>query len=531
MYKILVADAVSTEGLSPLLQHEQFEVEIHTQLTEAELIDMIPDYEGLIVRSQTQVTKAIIQAATQLKVIARAGVGVDNIDLDEATKHGIIVINAPEGNTISATEHSMAMLLSMARHIPKAHHSLQSGEWNRKAFKGTELYNKTLGSIGTGRIGLGVAKRAQSFGMHILAHDPYLSEEKAQELGIERSSISDIAREADFVTVHTPLTAKTRGIIDYPFFERAKPTLQIINVARGGIINEQDLVQALDEELIARAAIDVFENEPATASPLTKHDKVIVTPHLGASTVEAEEKAADSVSNEIIALFEQGTIRNAVNAPKMSIGEIDEHLQPFVSISETIAQFAVQLIDEAPRELHLTYRGTIAEEDTSILTRTLVKTVLQQDLGTRVNLINALVLLNEQGVKFNIEKDATQTPFQNAIELTLYTEHHSISLAATVVKGYGPRIVRINDYAIDFKPGRYQLVIHHTDQPGIIGQTGQILGHHDINIGNMHVGRADKGGDAFMILSLDSPVKSDIIEKLYEVQRFKTIHSVYMNPS
>lgn len=267
MYKILVSDPISPEGLKSLIDHKDFEVEINTELNESELVEKIGDYQGLIVRSQTQVTAEMIEAAPNLKVIARAGVGVDNIDVDAATKNGVIVINAPDGNTISATEHSMAMILSMARNIPQAHQSLKNGKWDRKTYRGTELYNKTLGVIGAGRIGLGVAKRAQSFGMHILAFDPYLSEDKAKELNVTRATVEEIAEQADFVTVHTPLTPKTKGIVGKDFFEKAKPTLQIINVARGGIIDETALLDALNNDQIQSAAIDVFESEPAT-SPL-----------------------------------------------------------------------------------------------------------------------------------------------------------------------------------------------------------------------------------------------------------------------
>lgn len=326
-HNILVSDPISTDGLQSLLNHSDFNVDIKTDLDEQSLLDIIGNYEGLIVRSQTQVTQQVIKKANKLKVIARAGVGVDNIDIDAATLQGILVINAPDGNTISATEHSVAMILAMARNIPQAHASLKNKEWNRKAFKGVELYQKTLGVIGAGRIGIGVAQRLQSFGMKVLAYDPYLTEDKAQQLGVKLATIDEIARQADFVTVHTPLTPKTKGIVNADFFSKAKPTLQIINVARGGIINEDDLLNALDNNQIARAALDVFENEPPTDSPLIEHEKIIVTPHLGASTIEAQEKVAVSVSEEIIDILENGNVTHAVNAPKISFNDIDEITQ------------------------------------------------------------------------------------------------------------------------------------------------------------------------------------------------------------
>lgn len=529
MYKILVSDPISPDGLKSLTDHSDFNVDIQTDLNETELAEIIPNYEGLIVRSQTQVTSNIIAAAPNLKVIARAGVGVDNIDVEAATKHGVIVINAPDGNTISATEHSMAMILSMARNVPQAHQSLKNGKWDRKAYRGTELYNKTLGVIGAGRIGIGIAKRAQSFGMNILAFDPYLSEDKAKELNVTRATVDEIAEQADFVTVHTPLTPKTRGIVDKAFFEKAKPTLQIINVARGGIIDEDALVEALDTNQIQGAAIDVFESEPATESPLVAHDKIIVTPHLGASTVEAQEKVAVSVANEIIDIFEHGNVVNAINAPKMSFNEINDELKPYIELSKLTGEVGIQLLEKAPRELQIKYKGDIALDDTSLLTRTLVSGVLRQDLAERVNLINALVLLNEQGVSYNIEKDTKHRGFSNYIELTLINKDTQIKIGATVLNGYGPRIVRINEYPVDFKPEKHQLVINHNDRPGIVGRTGQILGEYNINIASMHLGRTNQGGNALMILSIDHPVTQDVIDALYEIEGFNLIRSVELD--
>ena len=529
MYKILVSDPISPEGLKSLTEHKDFEVDVNTELSKTELAETITNYEGLIVRSQTQVTSDIISAAPNLKVIARAGVGVDNIDVDAATKHGVIVINAPDGNTISATEQSMAMILSMARNVPQAHQSLKNGKWDRKIYRGTELYNKTLGVIGAGRIGIGVAKRAQSFGMNILAFDPYLSEDKAKELNVTRATVEEIAEQADFVTVHTPLTPKTKGIVDKAFFDKAKPTLQIINVARGGIIDEDALIEALDANQIQGAAIDVFETEPATDSPLVAHDKIIVTPHLGASTVEAQEKVAVSVANEIVDIFEQGNVVNAINAPKMSFNEINDELKPYIELSKLTGEVGIQLLEKAPRELQIKYKGDIAIDDTSLLTRTLVSGVLRQDLAERVNLINALVLLNEQGVSYNIEKDTKHRGFSNYIELTLINKDTQIKIGATVLNGYGPRIVRINDYPVDFKPEKHQLVINHNDRPGIVGRTGQILGEYNINIASMHLGRTNQGGNALMVLSIDHPVTQDVIEALYEIEGFNLIRSVELD--
>lgn len=329
--------------------------------------------------------------------------------------------------------------------------------------------------------------------------------------------------------MHTPLTPKTRGIVDKAFFEKAKPTLQIINVARGGIIDEDALVEALDTDQIQGAAIDVFESGPATESPLVAHDKIIVTPHLGASTVEAQEKVAVSVANEIIDIFEHGNVVNAINAPKMSFNEINDELKPYIELSKLTGEVGIQLLEKAPRELQIKYKGDIALDDTSLLTRTLVSGVLRQDLAERVNLINALVLLNEQGVSYNIEKDTKHRGFSNYIELTLINKDTQIKIGATVLNGYGPRIVRINEYPVDFKPEKHQLVINHNDRPGIVGHTGQILGEYNINIASMHLGRTNQGGNALMILSIDHPVTQDVIDALYEIEGFNLIRSVELD--
>lgn len=529
-YKVLVADPISVEGLKSLNDDADFEVIHQTGLSEAELIDTIQDYDALIVRSQTTVTADILKAGQKLKVVARAGVGVDNIDTETATKEGIIVINAPDGNTISATEHSVAMILSMARNIPQAHASLSHGEWDRKTFRGTELYQKTLGVIGTGRIGTGVAKRLQSFGMCVLAYDPYLSEEKAKELEFTRATVDEIAQQADFVTVHTPLTEKTKGIVNANFFNQAKPNLQIINVARGGIIEENALIDALDQNKIAGAALDVFENEPAIDSPVTKHPKIIVTPHLGASTLEAQEKVAVSVAQEIIDIIKHENVANAVNAPSGVFNE-DEELKPFVDLAKTTGKVGIQLLPKAPRTLKITYAGDIALDDTSLITRTLVKGVLEQDMGDHVNLINALVLLNEQNVTYTIEKTKKKKGFSNYIELELINKGDVVKIGATVLNGFGPRIVRINDYPVDFKPEHYQLVIHHFDRPGIVGKTGQILGEHGVNIASMHLGRSQIGGDAMMILSIDHPINETVREALLKIDGFQSVLQVTLDES
>ncbi|MBS4179335.1 phosphoglycerate dehydrogenase [Lederbergia citrea] len=516
MYKVLVAEAISDTGLKALYDHPNFTVDKIPGLTPEDLKKLIPEYDALIVRSATQVTEDILENANRMRVVARAGVGVDNIDVNAATKKGIIVINAPGANTISAAELTMAMMLSLARSIPQAHASTSEGKWERSKFKGVELYEKTLGVVGMGKIGTGVAKRAKSFGMNILGYDPYLTEERADQLGITKATLDEIARKADFITIHTPLIKETRGIINDEYFAKTKQGVRIINCARGGIIDEAALVRALNSGQVAGAALDVFETEPSTNFELLSHPNVIVTPHLGASTVEAQEKVANEVSEEIIDIFETQSIRHAVNMPQIS-GETHKKLQPYITVGEQMGELAIQLLKEAPDRVEINYFGELAKEDTDLLTRTMVKGVLSHHLGESVNLINAHHLLKDQGVTSNVAKTPKSKGFASYVELTLFRGEAKTNIGATVLNGYGARIVKINDYSIDVRPENFMLYITHHDIPGMIGRVGTTLGSFDINIGTMQVGRAGVGGDAIMVLTLDKTADQDVINALTEL--------------
>ena len=524
-YKVLVLDPVSEDGISELLEHPNYQVDVNTGLTEDEIVEIIYDYHAIVVRSQTKITENIIQRARHLKVIARAGVGVDNIDIDAATKFGVIVINAPDGNTISATEHTMAMMLSLSRDIPEAHKELSEGTWNRGAHKGVELYGKTLGIIGVGKIGFGVARRAQVFGMNVVAFDPYLSDEKAKESGIEKLEVDQIAEVADFVTVHTPLTPQTKGIVGKSFFEKCKPGLRIVNVARGGIIDEADLLEALKADKIGGAALDVFEEEPPTNMELLSHPSVVVTPHLGASTIEAQEKVAVSVSREIIEILENNTIIHAVNAPRMS-ENINRELQPYINIASHMGSVGIQLMNKPPNEIRLKYHGDIAVDDTSMLTRSFIASMLRPHFGESVNIINALYFLQEQDVTYKVEKKGKTKGYNNYLEVELTNADEDLVLGASVLDGYGERIVKLDDYQVDIKPTQHILVINHIDRPGIIGDMGMILGKHQVNIASMQLGRSNEGGAALLSLSLDSRVSDEALVELSEIEGFRDVKQV-----
>ncbi|MFT8318496.1 MAG: phosphoglycerate dehydrogenase [Sporolactobacillus sp.] len=513
MYKVIVTDPISQTGIHALLANHHFEVTQLTNLTEIELISQIPEYDALIVRSQTQVTREIIQAADRLKVIARAGVGVDNIDIAAATEKGIIVINAPSGNTMAATEHTLAMILALARNIPQAYRSLTSGKWERKLFKGVELYQKTLGVVGMGRIGTEVAKRAKSFEMKILGYDPFLTEDRAKKMGIIKADLETIAREADFITVHTPLTPETRGLIDSRFLEKTKKGVRLVNCARGGIINEQALIEAVNSGQVAGAAIDVFEQEPPENTDLIHNPKIIVTPHLGASTTEAQEKVAQSVSEEIVDIFTTGGVQHAINLPRISAA-VQQKIQPYLTLSEQMAELLIQIFKKAPDKIKINYYGELFLEDTGLLTRQMIKALLSYYLDTSINIVNVMRVLKAHSLSYSVQKNAAHKGFTNFIELEITHGDQKAAIACTYLPGFGGRIVSVNGYRLDMEPERYLLYISHADVPGMIGNVGSLLGKAKINIGSMHVGRQTIGGEAVMILTVDRSVPEEIRQEI-----------------
>ncbi|KHD84395.1 D-3-phosphoglycerate dehydrogenase [Heyndrickxia ginsengihumi] len=525
MYKVLVTDNVNDEGLTKLYEHEHFTVDKNTELPPKEIKEIIHQYDALIVRNQTKVTKEIIEHAANLKVIARAGVGVDNIDVDAATRKGIIVVNSPGGNTISATEHTLAMMLSLSRNIPQAHQSTTNGLWERDKFKGVELYQKTLGVIGMGKIGTEVAKRAQAFKMTILGYDPYLTEERASKLGIKKATLNEIAAASDFITVHTPLIKDTKHLINEAFLAKTKKGVRLVNCARGGLIDEHALLAALHSGHVAGAALDVFENEPKITEGLLKQANVIVTPHLGASTQEAQIRVAIDVSEEIINIFESQSIRNAINMPQTS-GEVQGRMEPYLMLGEQVAQIGIQLLNDAPEKIDITYAGELIEEDTSLLTRTIIKGILTYHLGESVNLVNAIHLLKEQGLTYNIQKNAKNKGFSNYLELTLHKHSKEIKVGAAIINGFGARIVKLNEYRIDVRPEQHLLYIKHQDIPGMIGQVGSILGKNDTNIGTMQVGRKEIGGEAIMVLTLDKKIEQNVADNIKSLIGMKDIQTL-----
>lgn len=512
--KILVSDPVSTQGVE-ILQKE-FTVDVKTKLPPEELIRIIPEYDALVVRSETKVTKAVIEAAVKLKAIGRAGVGVDNIDVEAATKKGIIVMNAPEGNTIAATEHTVAMMLALARNLPQAHGTLKQGQWLRSKYMGVEVRGKTLGILGLGRIGSGVAKRAIALEMNILGYDPFISEERAAALGIKLASLDEIFSTADFITFHLPLNAETRNLVNKDVFAKMKKGVRLINCARGGVINEADLVEALQNGIVTGAALDVFEKEPCDPEhPILKLDNVVVTPHLGASTAEAQVGVAVDVAHGIIAALKGEPVSTAVNMAPIP-ANVMERIKPYFNLAEKMGCLAVHIIDGAAEEIEVAYNGEITEVDTKMLTTAVVKGILNPVLQESVNYVNAPGIAKTRGVKVKEVKSKDTADFADMITVKITGAKGSHTVTGTLF-GQDGRIVAIDGHRVDVDPRGWLLISPHINRPGIIGQVGTLLGQENINIGGMQVGRTAIEGTSIMALGVDSEIPAAVLTKITAV--------------
>lgn len=516
--KILVSDPLSEEGLAMLQKH--FDVDVITGLSESELSAKIVNYDALVIRSGTQVTRKVVEATRNLKIIGRAGVGVDNVDVEAATEKGIIVTNAPEGNMLSAAEHTIAMMMSMARNIPQANASMKAGKWERKNFMGVEVNGKILGVIGLGRIGAEVAKRAQGLNMTIMGYDPYISKEKAQELGIKLATVKEIAEAADFITVHTPLTKETRNILDIDEFNVMKKNARVINCARGGIINEEALADALKSGKIAGAALDVYVNEPPKGSPLLECDNLIMTPHLGASTEEAQINVAITIAEEVISVLGGGTAKNAINIPSVK-PEVMRVLAPYINLAETMADACAQLLGASYDKVEISYNGEISGKDTRPITVAALKGMLQNALGSSVNYVNASALAKARKIEVVESKSETSEEHASTIQIQLFSNGESESVIGTII-GNEARIIGIDGERVDVIPAGYIIVAKHINRPNVIGPCCMVLGRNNINISGMQVGRAKIGGVTIMALSVDSEVSPAILEEMRSVDGILT---------
>lgn len=520
--RILVSDKISSEGVE-ILKAGGFEVDVKPDITPEELEKEIAHYDALVIRSRTNVTKAVIANAERLRVIGRAGVGVDNVDVPAATKRGIIVMNTPDGNTISTAEQTMAMLLAVARSIPQADRSMHEGKWDKKKFVGVELYNKVLGIIGMGRIGTAVARRALGFEMRVMAYDPYIPADAVKRLGIQQASVDEICAAADFITVHTPINDATRGIIGPKQFGLMKKGVRIINCARGGIIDEAALLEALTAGTVAGAALDVFTVEPLPEDhPFRSMDNVILTPHLGASTSEAQEGVARDVAVQIVAYLSGGTIRNAVNTPSVDPAVL-EQVRPYLDLAQRMGRFLCQYVNRPVKCLRVYYSGSVLDYPTAPITTAAIVGFMEPMTEGAVNFVNAPIIARERGVEIVEEKSSKIYEFANLITLEAEAEDGTKNwVGGTLIHSKTPRIVLLNDKFFDVVPEGLLLVIENRDVPGIIGSVATLLGQHQINIAQMTWGRTGPGSDAITIINVDQEVSAEL---LGEVARLPNILS------
>ena len=523
--RVLVSDNISDKGVE-ILKNAGISVDVKTKLSPAELINIICEYDGLIVRSATKVTADVINAGKNLKVVGRAGAGLDNVDAAAATKKGVVVMNTPGGNTVTTAEHAIAMLLSLTRMIPQATASTKSGKWEKNKFTGQEFYNKTLGIVGMGRVGSHVAKLAQGLMMNILAYDPYMSPENAQKMGIELVSLQEIYQRADFITIHTPLTAETKNLIDAEAIRKMKDGVLIVNCARGGIVDEEALYEALKSKKAGGAAFDVFVQEPVDPkSPLLTLENFICTPHLGASTLEAQENVALAIAEQIVDYLTRGVIRNAANFPSVS-PDVLPKLQPYISLAEKLGAFQSSICEGGIEKVSIEYRGKVAELSTAPLTVAALKGLLTPILEDTVNYVNAPVIAQERGIGVDESKNRDAGDYISLITLTVQTSAGTNSAKGALFSRRDPRIIELNGYPLEVVPEGYMIVLSNVDKPGVVGNIGTLLGKQNINIARMQFGRDVPGGKVLSVISIDSPASTEILGQIRKLPNVLSVKQI-----
>jgi D-3-phosphoglycerate dehydrogenase len=505
--RVLVTEALAEGGLQRL-RDAGHEVDVRLDLTPDTLLEAVPGAHALIIRSATKVTKAVLEAGTDLVVVGRAGIGLDNVDTEAATQLGVMVVNAPQSNTLSAAEHTMALLLAQARNVPQAHAALKAGRWERSKWNGVELSDKTLGIVGLGRIGKLVAQRCLAFGMRLVAYDPFVSEDAARRINVDLVSLEELVARADFVTLHLAKTPETIGLIGAELLAKAKPGIRIVNVARGGIVDEQALADAIRSGQVAGAALDVFSDEPCLDSPVFELDQVVVTPHLGASTVEAQDKAGDTIADMVLLALAGDFVPFAVN---VSAGEVSETVRPYQALADRLGAMYAGLSGQAPTVLEITYAGEIAEYDTRILTLSLLKGYFAASSDAPVSYVNAEQLAKDKGIEVQTTETTTTRDYVNLI--TVRGGEHSVAGALHGLQGT-PRFVMIDDYQGEITPSAHMLVVRNEDVPGMIGKVGSVVGDAGTNISDMVVGRDADGVAALMVMSVDTPPGDDVVAEL-----------------
>ncbi|RDD61567.1 phosphoglycerate dehydrogenase [Ferruginivarius sediminum] len=521
MPKVLIADKLSPSAVE-VFRRNGIEADVAVGLTPEELKEKISAYDGLAVRSATKVTSSILTSASGLKVVGRAGIGVDNIDVPAATQRGIVVMNTPGGNAITTAEHAISMMLALARRIPQANESTKAGRWEKSKFTGVEVTNKILGVVGCGNIGAIVADRARGLKMRVVAYDPFLSHERARDIGVRKvDTLDELYKDADFITLHVPMTDQTKGMIDAGAMTQMKPGVRIINCARGGLIVEEDLKAAIQEGQVAGAAIDVFEEEPAKSNPLFELEETICTPHLGASTNEAQEKVAVQIAEQMSDFLLTGAVSNALNMPSLTAEE-SERLGPYMTLAEQLGSFAGQLTESGLRAVTLEYEGHVAELNTRPLTQTALASLLRPMLDT-VNMVNAPVIARERDIDVAEIKYERPSDYHTLIRLTVQTENQKRSVAGTLFGGDKPRLVEIKGIPVEAEVGPHMLYITNEDKPGLIGNLGRTLGDAGVNIATFHLGRAARGSDAIALIEIDEPLSPPVLDQVRKLPHIKQV--------
>ena len=527
MPKVLIADKMS-ESAVEVFRQRGVEAEVATGLSPDELKKKLPGFDGLAIRSATKVTRDILEAAPDLRVIGRAGVGVDNVDQEAATARGVVVMNTPGGNSVTTAEHAISLMLAMARRIPQADASTKAGKWEKSKFQGVEVTNKTLGLVGCGNIGAIVAERAHGLRMKVIAYDPYLTPERARMLGIKRvETLDELYAGADFITLHVPKTEATTGMIDKAAMGKMKKGVRIINCARGGLIVEQDLAEMLQDGQVAAAAIDVYDEEPAKQNPLFELENTVCTPHLGASTSEAQEKVAVQVAEQMADYLTTGAVSNALNMPSLTAEE-SAHLGPYMTLADQIGSFAGQLTKSGISSIKIEYEGTAAELNTRPITQSALAALLRPVLAS-VNLVNAPVVARERDIEVSEVKHERDHDYQTLVRVTVQSEGARHTIAGTLFGGDKPRLVEIDGIAVEAELGPRMLYISNEDKPGLIGDVGSTLAESGINIATFHLGRAERGRDALALIEVDDDVAPHVVEKLNKLPAIRDVN-VFRHP-
>ena len=523
--KVLICDNLEKEGLELFKGKSKVRADVYASTTPSELKKKIAKYDGLIVRSASKITAEILETAHRLKVIGRAGIGLDNIDIKAASKKGIVVMNTPGANAITTAEHTISLLLALSRHIPQANASLKMGKWEKKKFMGVEIFNQTLGIIGLGNIGQVVADRAKGLQMRVIAYDPFISKEAMAKKGVEKVTWDQLLERSDYITLHTPLSEDTKNLLNKNVFQKIKTGVRIINCARGGIVNEQDLYAAIKEGKVAGAALDVFEKEPPGDHPLLSMDEVISTPHLGASTRQAQAKVAEAIAKQVRDYLEKGIIKNAVNVPSVS-AEIFEQVKPYLTLAEKMGSFQAQITSGGIREVIAEYSGEVATYDLAPLTVSILKGILESALAEMVNYVNAPLLAEERGIKVSEIKTRDTEGFTSLITLRIKNKDGEHSIAGTLFGKGDPRIVRVDTFLTEATPEGNILLMHNYDKPGVIGNIGKTLGKNGINIAKMHLSRQKIGGVAISLIHVDEPVSTNVLKKVSRLPHIISVRQI-----